>query len=69
MRNSKSENFGLVSAAFLVVIVIAGATGWIKNVIKLSDCDFESPYKEEVIRAVGIIPPVGAVVGYINFED
>ncbi len=49
----------------LVVVVVVG-TGWIKNIIKLSDCDFKAPYKAEVIHAVGIIPPVGMITGWID---
>jgi len=51
------------------LVVVVAFTGWVKNLIKLSELDFESPYKAEVIRAVGIIPPVGAVVGYFEIED
>ena len=52
----------------LAVVVIIG-TGWVQNLIKLSDCDFESPYKTEVIRVIGIIPPVGAVVGWMDIGE
>jgi len=49
-----------------ILIVAIVATGWVKNLIKLSDCDFKAPYKAEIIHAVGIIPPVGAVTGWMN---
>jgi len=49
-----------------VVIILVVGTGWVKNVIKLSDCDFESPYKAEVVHAIGLIPPVGAVTGWLD---
>ncbi len=49
-----------------VVILLAIGTGWVKNLIKLSECDFESPYKAEVIHAIGIIPPVGMVTGWLD---
>ena len=52
----------------LVVVVIIG-TGWVKNIVKLSDCDFASPYKTEVIRVIGILPPVGAVVGWMDIGE
>lgn len=52
----------------VAVVVIIG-TGWVKNIIKLSDCDFASPYKTEVIRVIGIIPPVGAVVGWMDIGE
>lgn len=49
----------------LVVILIVG-TGWVKNLIKLSECDFEAPYKAEVIHVIGILPPVGMVTGWLD---
>lgn len=49
----------------LLVVLIIG-TGWVKNLIKLSECDFEAPYKAEVIHAIGIIPPVGMVTGWLD---
>lgn len=57
------ELFGLL----LLFVVILMFIGWGKNIYKLSECDFEAPYKCEVIHAVGIIPPVGGVVGWMDF--
>lgn len=48
------------------VIVIVVGTGWVKNIIKLSNCDFEAPYKAEVIHGIGLFPPVGAVTRWLN---
>lgn len=50
----------------VVAIVVLGIVGWVKNIIALSECDFAAPYKAEVIHVVGIIPPVGAIVGWID---
>lgn len=52
-----------------VAIVLAIGTGWVKNLIKLSELNFESPYKAEIIHAAGLIPPVGAVTGWLTIED
>jgi hypothetical protein len=52
----------------LLIVAVIG-TGWVKNIIKLSDCDFQSPYKAEVIHVVGLIPPVGMVTGWLNIDD
>jgi len=49
-----------------IIIVLIIGTGWIKNIIKLSECDFESPYKAEVIHGIGIIPPIGMITGWLN---
>lgn len=54
-----------MKTAVIVQLLIVG-TGWVKNLIKLSECDFEPSYKAEVIRIVGIIPPVGMVTGWLD---
>ncbi len=52
-----------------VVIILAIGAGWVKNIVKLSECDFEAPYKAEILRSIGIIPPIGAIMGYMDIED
>lgn len=59
---------GTIAIPMLIAIVVIG-TGWVKNIIKLTELDFEAPYKAEVIRVVGIFPPVGMIVGYMDIED
>lgn len=49
-----------------VVFLVAICTGWVKNLIKFSDCDFEAPYKAEVIYGIGMIPIVGMVTGWVD---
>ena len=61
----KVWQLGIVGLALVVII----GTGWVKNIVKLTDCDFESPYKTEVIRVIGILPPVGAVVGWMTIGE
>lgn len=63
-----TENEASQAAAGIItlIVIVAVLTGWVKNVIKLSECDFEAPYKAEVIHCVGIIPPVGMVTGWLN---
>ena len=67
MKNKKAqaEIFGL----FLIIIVVLGGIGWVKNIIELTKCDFKSPYKAEVVRVVGLLPMVGAITGWITVED
>jgi len=55
----------VIFAVQILAIALIG-TGWVKNLIKLSDCDFEAPYKAEIIHTVGLIPPVGAITGWLN---
>lgn len=49
-----------------IFIVLFVAVGWVKNLIKLSDCDFKAPFKAEVIYTIGLFPPVGMVTGWLD---
>ena len=49
-----------------IVIVLVVGSGWVMNIIKLTQCDFESPYKCEIVHAIGLIPPVGMITGWLD---
>jgi hypothetical protein len=49
-----------------VAIVLAVGSGWVMNLIKLTDCDFEAPYKAEIIHGAGLVPPIGMITGWLN---
>lgn len=51
---------------FGIVVVLIVGVGWVKNVIKLSNCDFEAPYKCEVVHILGVFPPIGAITGWLD---
>ena len=51
------------------VLVFGAPIGYVKNIIKFTQCDFEKPLAEEVIRAYGFIPPVGAIIGWIDLGE
>lgn len=54
--------------SFMIIfsLLILGCIGWAKNLIKLTSCDFMPPYKCEVVHALGVVPPVGIVTGWLN---
>lgn len=59
-------------AWFLLValVMMLGIVGWSMNIYKLTKCDFESPYKSEIIRGAGVaIPVIGAITGYVDIKD
>ena len=65
----KKKMFTAVELMILAVGLL-GVFGWCANIYKLSQCDFESSYKAEAFRGVGIfVAPAGAVMGFINIED
>lgn len=51
---------------FGAVVIFVVAVGWVMNIVKLANCDFEAPYKCEVIHTVGLIPPVGMITGWLD---
>lgn len=58
-----------IKSAFYLsaTIAIIVASGWILNIYKLAtECDFVAPYKCEAIRVVGLVPPIGMVVGWLD---
>jgi hypothetical protein len=64
------ENVSIGAGIVWIGIVILGIVGYVKNIIGLVECDFEPSYKSEVIRGIGVVvPPVGAVAGWIDFKD
>ena len=66
MKNSSTS----INIIGLIIIIIFCFTGWVKNIIKLSECDFEPSYKSEVLRIIGIpVAPMGIVIGYMDLTD
>lgn len=56
---------GLLVISLWVLIL----SGWTMNIMKLIKCDFKSPYKAEIIHTVGILPPVGMIIGWFHIDD
>lgn len=51
--NSETPGWCLIPMLLIwAYIVIA----WIVNLVKLLRCDFEAPYKDEIVHAIGLIP-------------
>jgi hypothetical protein len=58
-----------IGSCFLIaILVVAPISSWVVNLIKLTECDFESPYKCEVVHAVGIIGPVSLVTVWFDTD-
>ena len=54
------------SLIIMIVVIVLGLVGYVKNIIALSNCDFDAPYKCEVVHGLGILPPVGVITGWID---
>jgi len=48
--------------AKLILIILLAVTPYTVNGYKLSNCDFESDYKCEIIHGIGVILPPTALV-------
>lgn len=64
-----NKNVGCTSIIIRVLISLILIIGYVKCVIKLVNCDFEAPYKAEVIYGIGTCTGLGAIFGYINIPD
>lgn len=60
------RNIGAIGV--LVILVIGGLAlaGWIQDIVHFVRCDFVAPYKAEVIYGIGLVPCIGAIVGWLN---
>lgn len=68
-KDDKALALALTPFAILLIVGVLCLTGWVKNIVKLAHCDFKAPYKAEVVHAVGLLPPVGVITGWINIDD
>lgn len=66
MIRSNENNF-VLGVLFFIIIFIPFIP-YIINVYKLTDCDFESPYKCEFVHGVGVIIPPASLVT-VWFDD
>ncbi len=62
---------GIMWGQFVIVcLIIICVVGWVMNISKLADLDFEKPYKAEILRCVGVpFVPVGGVIGYMSIGE
>lgn len=63
------RTFLKTSTGLLLSLFFFGFVGYILNVVKFIRADFKAPYKVEIIRGISLIPPIGAVTGWIKIED
>jgi hypothetical protein len=54
----------------ILLVILTCIALWVVNVIKFCQCDFEEPYKTEIIRGIGIpIAFVGVVIAPIDIGE
>lgn len=68
MKFTTQEKLLISFYLFLIILVTFIFVGYVMNLFSIIYCDFQEPLKEEFLRMIGlIIPPLGGVLGYINF--
>lgn len=50
---------------FIVITFVVGC--WIINCVKLTECDFKSPYKGEILHGLGVLGPAAVIT--VWFDD
>jgi len=65
VTSNMSQNF-LSWCGILVALGCIGGYGL--NAYKLTQCDFESPYKCEVVHGVGLVPPLWVVAVWFDTD-
>jgi hypothetical protein len=67
---SGGETVGVLAFLVMIMLGLCSALGWGMNIYKFASCDFQEPYKAEIVRGIGIpFAPMGAVVGYFRIAD
>lgn len=70
MHDESCENGYTVIEILCMIIMLGLITGWGLNLYKVTQLDFDRPYKAEIIRGVGIlVAPLGVVAGFMEIED
>jgi hypothetical protein len=64
----KRRDFTIIELV-LVLVVLPLLALYITNVVKLAKCDFEAPYKCEVIHGIGIAPPLFIVTAWFGTDE
>lgn len=64
MQIFKVKHFFSAIAIFIAINVVT----WIINIVKLTDCDFKTPYRCEVLHGVGLFPPINVVTAWMSTD-
>jgi hypothetical protein len=69
MKKNTNQSAGFTIFEVMVVaqflLVIAMGISWIVNLVKLVNCDFVAPWRDEIIHLVGLIPPAALVTAWM----
>jgi len=68
MKNYENNERLIIIANLIIFIFVVIC--WIVNLVKFTECDFEAPYKSEIIHGIGVfMPPASAVTCWFPIEE
>lgn len=53
----------------MIFIVVIALAGYVQGIVKLVNCDFEAPYKAEIIHGVGVVAGTGVITGWLDLGE
>jgi hypothetical protein len=62
------KGFTIVGVLILVSVLFTAGT-YVGNIVRLCNCDFEAPYKAEIIYGAGIFTPTFLATAFLDIED
>lgn len=55
------KNLGLIALSIWAYFIIC----WVVNLVKLLQCDFAEPWKDEIVHAIGLIGPCAGITAWM----
>ena len=59
----------MIKTTFFVIIILFCLFAWPVNLYRLTQCDFESPYRCEVLHGVGLVPFIAPFVVLTDVDE
>ena len=66
MKTSNSIKIVKAMFVFSIALTVVMGVSWGVNIYKLLKCDFQAPYKCEIVHLVGLIPPAAIVTVWLE---
>ena len=67
--NNYQVGGGSTVLAAIAILVIINIGLYLTNAVKLADCDFEVPYRCEVLHGIGLVPPLYLVTAWVDSDE
>ena len=60
---------GIAGQLLIITVALVLLLSWPVNVYKLTQCDFESDYKCEVLHGVGLVPGLSPITVWFGTDE